>query len=653
VAAILLIAALVTLVFPASASALASTGHGVGYLWAGDGRSWLGTYRLADGRSAFCLEAGKSSPVGNDYDIGDSSNALGLSKSDIGRLAYIARHWAGAQDPTVAAAGQLAVWTITGLNGHTQSYYAGRANEHRAAVLTRMSSMLAEASANATVGATSTTTIRIDDDGTGSVRADLVSTLASGGAGYVAPNSVAGTITLTGAAFDDGSTSKAVGNAQILRIHATGAGATVSARASATFSRLGFGAVITVGSSGAGSQMLLFTPPSSGSASSAASTTVISPRPFQPRVSTQTSTASAAAGTRVSDRLHLDVAPGAGLLDEWGVYGKSADSTLPVPVTIRSSLLGPFPSAPKPSASWPTEPDVVCTVAVVATTGPGDYRTPECTLPSGGWFVWVETIDPKDTPADRGRDRVKPWKSPFASTTEVTHGTATPSVRTKVDEATGSGGSTGAAGSFSPGDCVVDELTASGFGPASAAPGVDVESILLGPFPDAIPDGRDFAGSDFDRLPVAGRSTTTVTGDGTYRAPCIPVDEPGHYVFVFRSDGGGGGTVPAFADLVAHTSEMLQVEAPTPPVPPTTPPVTPPATVPPTTPPATPHAPASTKPPHALAFTGATGVGPTTLAAIGAVSVGLAAVLATLVVRIAQRRRAVEASVRSSRSERP
>jgi hypothetical protein len=631
---VLLVAALITLVFPTSASALTSTGHGVGYLWAGDSVSWLGTYRLSDGRAAFCLEAGKSSPVGNDYDISDQSNTLGLSRADIGRLAYIARHWAGAQDPTVAAAGQLAVWTITGLNGHTQNYYAGRANEHRDAVLTRANAMLAEASANATVSASSTATIRIGADGTGSVRADLSSQLAAGGTGHVAPNSVPGSITLSGAAFDDGSTTKAVTNAQILRIHATGTGTTLTARASATFTGLGFGAVITVGSSGAQSQMLLFTPPSTGTSSASATTTVISPRPFQPRVTTQTSSASAAAGARISDRLHLDTAPGEGLLDDWGVYGESASSTLPVPVTIRSTLLGPFPAKPVPSASWPTDPPAVCTVSVVATTGPGDYRTPECTLPGGGWYVWVETIDPADTPADRGRDRVKPWTSPFASATEVTHGTLTASVRTRVLP----GADSASPGSYAPGDCVVDELTAGGLGSGSAVPPVDVESILLGPFPGAVRDGHDFAGSGFDDLPVAGRATTTVTGDGTYRAPCIPVDEPGHYVFVFRSDGDGTGTVPAFADLVAHTSEMLEVVKPTPP------------TVPPTTPPATPPAPhPSTSPPHALAFTGASGVGPPTLAAAGAVSVGVAALLATGILRLVQRRRAI----RSSRSARP
>ncbi|AMM19848.1 hypothetical protein AX769_06360 [Frondihabitans sp. PAMC 28766] len=180
IAVVLLLAAAITLVFPSSASALTSTGHGVGHLWAGDNVSWLGSYRLDDGRLAFCLEAGKSSPVGNDYDLTTGSTALGLSKTDIAKLAYIARHWSPTRDSNTAAAAQLAVWSITGLNGHTQSYYAGRANDQRAVVLARANEMLSEAAARATVSAKASVTISLDSTGAGTVRADVTSTLAAG-----------------------------------------------------------------------------------------------------------------------------------------------------------------------------------------------------------------------------------------------------------------------------------------------------------------------------------------------------------------------------------------------------------------------------------------------------------------------------------------
>jgi hypothetical protein len=648
-AVIVLLGLVAALLFPTSAAALTSSGHGVGYLWKGDGVSWLGTYRLADGRLAFCLEAGKTSPVGNDYVVSDSSTTLGLSKADIGRLAYIARKWASTSDPTTAAAAQLAVWSITGLNGHSRSYYAGRANDARDAVLARSDAMLAEAASNATVSAASSVSIRLDPDGTGYVRADLTTTLASGAAGYVAPSSRSAALTLTGAAFDDGSTTKGVTNAEYTRFRATGQGVTVTVRATAVFNDLPFAASVTVGSSAAGSQMLLFTPAGTTSSTASASQTEISPLPFRPRVQTRTSQTEAKAGARITDSLRLDAAPGDGLLSDWGVFGDSASSTLPIPITVRSTLLGPFSATPKPSADWPTDPPTVCTVAVVATTGPGDYRTPACTLPSDGYYVWVETVDPSDTATDRGGDRVKPWRSPFAQATEVTHVTAdarVPSIRTTA--AVPAGGP----GSFTPGDCVADSLHVAGLGSDGSAPGAEVESLLLGPFDEAPAEGRDFGLDDPGSLPIAGRATTEVNRDGDFVTSCVEVSKPGHYVFVLRSEGSpegaGAAGISAFADLVAHTAETVAVTPPATPVVPEKPskpevphkPEVPKKPVPPQ--------PAKAATPKALAYTGSEDLTPEALAAVGALSVGLAAIVGTMIARVVKRRR-----VRASRSERP
>lgn len=428
-------------------------------------------------------------------------------------------------------------------------------------------------------------------------------------------------------------------NGKPVPISTTGTGATLTVKADARFENLAFDAIITVGSSPAQSQMLLFSPKSTGTATATTTTTSVSPRPFQPRVQTQTSEASAAPGTTITDAVHLDVAPGDGLLSEWGVY-KSGTSAAPVPVTIRSSLLGPFAVQPSEAAEWPSAAPTVCEVSVVATNGPGDYTTPECTLPSGGYYVWVETIDPADTPVDKGRDHVRSWRSPFAAATEVTRSSVTPSVSTVVSPPNGD------ADAVAPGDCVTDELTVDDLGSAGL-PAVDVESILVGPFAEAPLDGHDYSADDFDRLPIAGRATTSVDRDGTYRAPCITVNQPGHYVFVFRSEGSdpdasGGQVIAPFADLVAHRSEMLRVPAPvTPPEKPNVPRV----------PPAPHHPQAPSKPvqPQALAYTGASGVEPTVLAGFGALSVGLAAVLGTVLTRVVRRRLAV----RSSRSEQP
>lgn len=652
---VVLLALVAALLFPSSAAALTSSGHGVGYLWKSDGVSWLGTYRLADGRLAFCLEAGKTSPVGNDYVVSNSSSALGLSKADIGRLAYIARKWAPTADPTTAASAQLAVWSITGLNGHSRSYYAGRANDARDAVLARSDEMLAEATSNATVSAASSVSIRLDPDGTGYVRADLTTTLASGAAGYVDPSSRSAALTLSGSAFDDGSTTKTVKNAEYTRFRANGQGVTVTVRATAVFSDLPFAASVTVGSSAAGSQMLLFTPAGTTSSRASSSQTAISPLPFQPRVQTRTSQTEAKAGAAITDSLRLDAAPGDGLLDDWGVFGDSTSSTLPIPVTVRSTLLGPFSAMPKPAADWPADPPTVCTVSVVANTGPGDYRTPACTLPSDGYYVWVETIDPSDTPTAQGGDRVKPWRSPFAQATEVTHATAdarVPSIRT-----TAAAPAAGAE-SFAPGDCVADSLHVAGLGSDASAPAAQVESLLLGPFDEAPAEGRDFGLDDPGTLPIAGRTTTEVNRDGDFVTSCVAVPKPGHYVFVLRSEGSpegaGAAGIPAFADLVAHTAETVVVAPPaTPVVPekpskpevPSKPHVPEKPQVPKTPPPAKPAAVAT---PKVLAYTGSEDPTRGALAAVGALSLGLAAILGTVIARAAKRRR-----VRASRSERP
>lgn len=112
---------------PAPAAAVPATEHGIGHLWQADGRSWIGSYRLADGRLAFCLQAGAPSPLGNDYTETDAA-ALGVTGDTAARVAELTRRWAGSHEPDTAAAAQLAIWSVTGLNGRDPGAYAARAN---------------------------------------------------------------------------------------------------------------------------------------------------------------------------------------------------------------------------------------------------------------------------------------------------------------------------------------------------------------------------------------------------------------------------------------------------------------------------------------------------------------------------------------------
>jgi len=600
----LLFSVAVGLLGHAPAAAVTGTGLGPGHLWRGDDVSWLGTYRLDDGTQAFCLEAGKSSPVGNHYDTTTGGDVIGVSTDDHARLAYIARTWGGTTDADTAAAGQLAVWTITGLNGHTQRYYAGRANERWPIVLERANQMLAEASSAASKSVAASITVELSDDGTGLIRPDLTVDRVAGGPTSLEPTH-AGTVTLDGAVFADGSTTAVVRNGESVSVVATGDAAHVTVNASVEFVDLPYGRVTTVGNSPAGSQMILFSGGVAASASEAASVEQLSPLPFQPTVSTVTSDTVAETGTVVTDQVSLGVRPGDGLLSEWGRYD-DAGSWRPVPVTVRSRLLGPFLAPVIEAAAWPDDAPLVCEVALEVLDGPGTYSTPGCELPAGGYYTWVETIDPADTPVEAGRDRVGSWRSPFGTATETTFVPWTPTISTVVSDA-----------EIDPGACVSDELTVVDLHP-DVPGGVDVESVLVGPFAEAPEVGSDLGPiGRLDPDLIVARETVATSEDGTYATPCVTLERPGTYVFLFSSEGSaaaedGSRIVPAFADTTVYRSEMTTVRQPVP---------------------------ADAPAPRArLAFTGSTGGGQPLLVALGIVGTGLVLVTAAGALHLRRRR---------------
>jgi hypothetical protein len=554
---LLLVAVLVApLAFASPARAVTSTGLGTGYIWRGDGVSYLGTYLLEDGRKAFCLEAGKTSPVGNEYDTETGADVFPISSEDHARLAYIARTWAGTDDQDTAAAGQLAVWTITGLAGQTARYYAGRANERWPIVLEKMQQMLDESTREASTSVSASLAVDLQPDGTGTLRPDLVVDRVTGGPTVLEP-AFAASVSLTGAVFEDGSSASSSRNGETRSFRATGDLPEMTVDVEARFDDLPYGRVMTVGSSAAGSQMILFSGGTSVSATGTASATALSPLPFRPRVSTVSSDAVAETGTVLSDQLTLTVEPGDGLLSEWGrieVDGGWA----PVPVTVRSRLLGPFSERPVEAAEWPTDAPTVCDVEVRVVEGPGTYTTPGCELPSGGWYTWVESIDPADTAEEEGRDRLRAWKSPFGTASETTVVPWAPRIDTAVV-----GESV-----VEPGTCVSDALDVSGWNPEVEE--VVVETLLIGPFAELPAEGTDLG--DVDELDrdglVAGRVSTTVTSDGPVETGCLTATAAGEYAFVYTSKGtrvdlDEHQVVPAFADTRVHTAESFRVEAPT------------------------------------------------------------------------------------------
>jgi hypothetical protein len=148
--------------------------------------------------------------------------------------------------------------------------------------------------------------------------------------------------------------------------------------------------------------------------------------------------------------------------------------------------------------------------------------------------------------------------------------------------------------------------------------GVDVESVLVGPFAEAPVVGSDLG--PIDRLDpdlVVARETVTIGEDGTYATPCIALERPGTYVFLFSSEGSavvddGSQVVPAFADTTVYRSEMATVRQPAPS-----------------------EAPA---PPAGLAFTGSEGGGQAFLVALGIVGTGFVLVAAASAFHVRRRR---------------
>jgi len=400
------------------AMATTVTGRGVGYLSSADGGFWLGSWQLDDGRLAFCVNTERSTPNGGEYTPDDGAGWY--SPDDAAKLAYISRTWASSADRATAAAGQIATWSVTGLGRHSIDQYAAMAGADATTVRQLALAIMDETAARASRGVSATLALVTTADGP-TVTADLVVDRLSTGSSLVDAGSHLGTVTLAGATFEDGSTSKQVPNGVATPIVLTGANAVQTASATVSFEALPYGSSLAMGESTSGAQNLLVAAPATATASASLQTTMPSRLPFQPVVSTQTSAAEAAPGATVHDLLTIDVQRGPGLSSEWGVHGPDGGPFAPVPVTVRSTLLGPFAEPVAEADAPPLDAPVVCEVELVVSAGPGQYATPECVLPSHGFFVWVERIEPSDTPADLGGELILPWTSRFGVASEVTY----------------------------------------------------------------------------------------------------------------------------------------------------------------------------------------------------------------------------------------
>lgn len=397
------------------AQALWGAGHGPGYL-SGDGW-WLGTYRLDDGAQGFCLNAGKPSPTGHGYDYADAAELGWYTPEQAASLAYISRTWAGTGDRLTAAAGQIATWLIAGLNGHTPEEVAARAGADAGRVLARAYEMTAEASRFGSTSVRADAVVELAQTGPGRVRVELTVD-RPGGSDLAAPGAHLAQVALDGAVFVDGATSAEIPTGTDVEIVPSGDLPSVTVNATAGLGDLPYGDRLLVAVPHVDAQAVLIAVPATATARSEASVTGPSPLPFQPLVSTVTSTSAATPGARVHDRLTVTVETTEGLLPSWGVR-EGEDGLEPVEAIVESTLYGPFSGPIAESPDVPDDAPAVCTVETVV-NGTGDYDTPSCILPETGHYVWVERIDPSALPAGSGGERMRPWQSSFGIASEIT-----------------------------------------------------------------------------------------------------------------------------------------------------------------------------------------------------------------------------------------
>ena len=528
-----------------AAPAFAGTAaHGYGYTWASDGASFIGSYRV-NGLLAYCDNVAALPATNFGYGSPDWTPNTGWSSADKARLAYLMREYGASRNNTTAAAVGLNIWRITGMNGHTDAYYAARAGGKSAAVLAAANTQRTAMNKSATTAVRASATVTFAHDAsTGTVSTTLQVDKLSGWS-TVASGAFTGTLKLSGAVFSDtGSATRSVGNGRSYPITATVVGGKYSVDASVSYARLPYGDTIGVMSSTtSGRQPLLVADHRDVTASAAAATTAgVVPIPFAVTVLTHSSAQKVLPGAPLTDTLDVAVAataanPGA----QWPTAGADP-AAVPVPVTIRSRLWGPFDVSPTEAAAPPADARPVCEVTRVV-TAPGTVTSGTCTPMRPGFYTWTASVDPNDTSVADGRSQVIGMQSRFGEAAETTLVPWQPEAKTVVSEK-----------SVTTGTCVFDAITVTGMPPGGEA---DVVSEAWGPFSTAPAAGTHI---DSTTARPATTSTVHVSSDGTVRTPCRPLGAPGYYVYTYRS--ARSATVAAFSSTEVFSSETVSVRPP-------------------------------------------------------------------------------------------
>ena len=217
-----------------------------------------------------------------------------------------------------------------------------------------------------------------------------------------------------------------------------------------------------------------------------------------PTVATQTSAATAAPGTQISDQV---VVGGLGAL----------------PATVDVQLYGPYASRAAIDCSGTPLSSTTLSVA-----GDGTYPSAKVTLPTAGYYTFHESI--------AATSAYPAVTTPCAGQSETTFAQGAPALSTEASSAV-----------IRPGSGLSDHVKVTGLGHTAAQITVD----LFGPY-------ASLAQVDCSGRPLAVRSLR-VPGDGTYDSPSVTVARAGFYVF--REQIAGSPLVAAVHTACADTAE--------------------------------------------------------------------------------------------------
>jgi len=507
-ALIAVLAVLASLILPTQSAQAASVGPSFG----NDSTGYIGAMVAeSDGRQVYCLDMLAADPTGQ-YTSGPATvtsltsyNGAELSATALARLNYVLSKWGDSADPRITAAVQLYVWAVADAANYDAN--VGRflsripAGDYDA-VIANLSAMQTEAAANASVSPSVSVAISMSDQYNGTLTVT------------VDPGVLSGSVTLTNARFQDGTTSKSVGTGSYPIVGTPSSGAPAyQVSAAASYSAPGVGARVNLyDTPGAQRLMAAGTP----SAVTARAESPVIPLDFQPVIGTQVASKFVAEGEPFVDELLVDTI---GMGDWITVDGA------PVPLTAVGTLYGPFDEQPAELETVPEGAPVAGTETLLLDRGPGSYTSAgSIVAEEAGFYTWVWSIDKtaQGEAAQYIRDGFTDW---FGRVAETHVSPFQPVAISKSD-----------ARLAVPGDAVSDTLTVSSSNGAWLK--IDGEPIPVTftgtayQVPGTLPPVEQ-AGVPADAVPL-GTVEIIATGPGVYTSPTVVFPDAGFVTWVWE-----------------------------------------------------------------------------------------------------------------------